>query len=1105
MSWSQIGTATTPTAVAATTITVTEPTGTAQGDLLICAVGYRDANVPDTPSGWTLIDTQTTGDTGATLGAAGLSFYYCERGSSAPTLTFTKTGTALIMARVTTWRSSNGSVVGTSPLNVGNVEKAGADIGSPFTASLTGITTTVDGCLLILAAAGGDAGTWSALNTVNDGSFTAIGTALTTTTGDDGSLHMAYLVQSTAGATGNMRATHTITQQPSLGIAAFKEPPPPDTGSWSAVGTPTTSADAASGNVTGTLPTGHAEGDVLFASLLFRDTATFTPPTDWVLVGSQLTGDAVSDGGIVGIAQYICYRGAGTPGTVWTRTGGNLGVVRISCFRHADGPITSANLNAQNVAKTSGVVAGGSQSSISGITPTEDGCLLYVGMFGGNEGTWGSWGTANITSGWLEIGSPYSSTTGADGALHAIWSYQATAAATGNVQATLTSTPAGSQNGFAIIAISPPSAGGNATGQTLTTTASVAVLGAATAGADASGQTLTLTASLAVMGTASAGTTADGQTVSATTALIDGTATGTVSATAAGQTLTATSALVDGTATGNGSAAGQTLTVSTSLIDGTASAVVSGTASGQTVSRLSFIVAPQVTVRSSIVGDGPFYLIETGGRSYVVDEIMVQDTAVVAAIATGSASISGQTITAVASLIDGTATGDASATGQTLVILVSLIDGTAAAVTDGTANGQLIAKLSSIVATAVTLRSRIVGKGQAFYLIETGVRSYVIDGVMVQDTAVAAAIATGSASISGQTITAVASLIDGTATGEGSGTATGQTLTITASLTDGTATADATASGQTLTATTALVDGTASGTEAATATGQTLTATATLTDGTATGSVSGTATGQTLTVPATLTDGTASGTVSATATGQTLTTAASLLTGAAGGVGQTLTITIALIPGTATGQLSGVANGVLIFVDIDPPLGAVASGGATTAADTVATAVSLLSGDAHLPAVGQTLTATASLEAGTGTVGVTASGYTFVFGITLTSGSASGQISGMAPGAMLLPTIDLVEGYAAGSAVGEALGQTLTATISLIWPARPRRSETMRRAGLPEARRPRDGTDDRRASDIPTTMRTADFRYTRRPQETRENRRHGTRAYYTARRRADQS
>jgi hypothetical protein len=997
MSWSQIGTATTPTAVAATTITVTEPTGTAQGDLLICAVGYRDANVPDTPSGWTLIDTQTTGDTGATLGAAGLSFYYCERGSSAPTLTFTKTGTALIMARVTTWRSSNGSVVGTSPLNVGNVEKAGADIGSPFTASLTGITTTVDGCLLILAAAGGDAGTWSALNTVNDGSFTAIGTALTTTTGDDGSLHMAYLVQSTAGATGNMRATHTITQQPSLGIAAFKEPPPPDTGSWSAVGTPTTSADAASGNVTGTLPTGHAEGDVLFASLLFRDTATFTPPTDWVLVGSQLTGDAVSDGGIVGIAQYICYRGAGTPGTVWTRTGGNLGVVRISCFRHADGPITSANLNAQNVAKTSGVVAGGSQSSISGITPTEDGCLLYVGMFGGNEGTWGSWGTANITSGWLEIGSPYSSTTGADGALHAIWSYQATAAATGNVQATLTSTPAGSQNGFAIIAISPPSAGGNATGQTLTTTASVAVLGAATAGADASGQTLTLTASLAVMGTASAGTTADGQTVSATTALIDGTATGTVSATAAGQTLTATSALVDGTATGNGSAAGQTLTVSTSLIDGTASAVVSGTASGQTVSRLSFIVAPQVTVRSSIVGDGPFYL------------------------------------------------------------------------------------------------------------IETGVRSYVIDGVMVQDTAVAAAIATGSASISGQTITAVASLIDGTATGEGSGTATGQTLTITASLTDGTATADATASGQTLTATTALVDGTASGTEAATATGQTLTATATLTDGTATGSVSGTATGQTLTVPATLTDGTASGTVSATATGQTLTTAASLLTGAAGGVGQTLTITIALIPGTATGQLSGVANGVLIFVDIDPPLGAVASGGATTAADTVATAVSLLSGDAHLPAVGQTLTATASLEAGTGTVGVTASGYTFVFGITLTSGSASGQISGMAPGAMLLPTIDLVEGYAAGSAVGEALGQTLTATISLIWPARPRRSETMRRAGLPEARRPRDGTDDRRASDIPTTMRTADFRYTRRPQETRENRRHGTRAYYTARRRADQS
>ena len=64
--------------------------------------------------------------------------------------------------------------------------------------------------------------------------------------------------------------------------------------------------------------------------------------------------------------------------------------------------------------------------------------------------------------------------------------------------------------------------------------------------------------------------------------------------------------------------------------------------------------------------------------------------------------------------------------------------------------------------------------------------------------------------LAGTTLTATASLIDGTATAGGSATANGVTLTATASLINGAATASSTAAGTTLAATASLIAGAAS-------------------------------------------------------------------------------------------------------------------------------------------------------------------------------------------------------------------------------------------------------------------------------------------------------
>ncbi len=226
----------------------------------------------------------------------------------------------------------------------------------------------------------------------------------------------------------------------------------------------------------------------------------------------------------------------------------------------------------------------------------------------------------------------------------------------------------------------------------------------------------------------------------------------------------------------------------------------------------------------------------------------------------------------------------------------------------------------------------------------------------------------------------------------GDGTASGATLTASASLVHGSASgeANATASGTTAAAAVSLIAGAASGQINATAPAATLTASASITAGSATGTISASASGATITAAASLVPGSASGASAGTASGVTLTAACSLVAGSASGAsagtaaGQTITAAASLITGSATGQVNATASGVVLTA-----AAVVVAGAASAANDATAT--------------GATLTVVASITAGsasggTGVQDATAAGATMTATLQLVAGGAYGPSLASTPG-----------------------------------------------------------------------------------------------------------
>jgi hypothetical protein len=203
-------------------------TGLAAGDLLVACISSRIASTTSVtlPAGWTLVSEQKNNNILTTSSAlpSGL-MAYCIRGASDPALTFTHPAApAPAIGRIVAYRGGSG-----------------LDTQSSFTTAIAttpvsgaGVTTSRDGDLIIAMAAGGQEAAWSSFNATSpSGASGATSTAAPTTawleradsqttTGNDTSLGIFDAVKTTAGATGNLTTTASVSAGHVVVAGAFK-------------------------------------------------------------------------------------------------------------------------------------------------------------------------------------------------------------------------------------------------------------------------------------------------------------------------------------------------------------------------------------------------------------------------------------------------------------------------------------------------------------------------------------------------------------------------------------------------------------------------------------------------------------------------------------------------------------------------------------------------------------------------------------------------------------------------------------------------------------------------------------------------------------------
>src|SRR3990172_10238758 len=200
-------------------ITLQEPAGIAQGDLMIACIAYRSNAAFSLPSGgWAHVtgSPQNSGDTDSTNGIASGLMAFVVRGASAPGLAFTRTGGDVAQGRIIAYSGGHAT-----PFDTGS----GNTLGSTSTTYTTGTITTAEANELIVALHsagdhGADAANFDAVTDPATGSGTttdtttapAAGTWLRratddTATGADNVLGIADAVRATNGATGTISST----------------------------------------------------------------------------------------------------------------------------------------------------------------------------------------------------------------------------------------------------------------------------------------------------------------------------------------------------------------------------------------------------------------------------------------------------------------------------------------------------------------------------------------------------------------------------------------------------------------------------------------------------------------------------------------------------------------------------------------------------------------------------------------------------------------------------------------------------------------------------------------------------------------------------------
>ena len=215
-----------------TTLTLTEPSGVRDGDLLVACISSRSsATTAPSATGWTAVGSQSNNSTltGSTSAVASGSMFYKVR-SGTPALAFTiPAGNTVSQGQIAAYRGVNYG----SPLDASTAVTTAINTTS---VSVTGVTTTQDDDLIVALCAGGQEASWLGFNNLTTGLGASTDTSTTvktsaswtersdtaTTTGADTSLAVFDAVRPTTGATGNLAVTASLGGSNVVIAGAFK-------------------------------------------------------------------------------------------------------------------------------------------------------------------------------------------------------------------------------------------------------------------------------------------------------------------------------------------------------------------------------------------------------------------------------------------------------------------------------------------------------------------------------------------------------------------------------------------------------------------------------------------------------------------------------------------------------------------------------------------------------------------------------------------------------------------------------------------------------------------------------------------------------------------
>lgn len=218
-------------------ITLTEPAGVQEDDLLVCIISYRSNEAFTSPGApWVKQEEQNTGNTTAASSASKASgvLFYCIRGASAPGLTFTRTSGNVARAYIVAYRGVDTAnpLVDSSSTTLSVA--AGASTSSYMVVS--GVTTANDKDLIVYGLCGARNGTHFSVfatdpatinNTADQTRAPVVGEwseriESGTTTGADTRISIHDALRGTAGATGDISCVQGWDALHVGVVAAFK-------------------------------------------------------------------------------------------------------------------------------------------------------------------------------------------------------------------------------------------------------------------------------------------------------------------------------------------------------------------------------------------------------------------------------------------------------------------------------------------------------------------------------------------------------------------------------------------------------------------------------------------------------------------------------------------------------------------------------------------------------------------------------------------------------------------------------------------------------------------------------------------------------------------